>query len=145
MALVTPAILSRAYHGATGEVKCHIKVSYVSMVDLAALSEQRNLQIRGSRGDLLWETGVAPALQLPQNMYAESGGQAVSPTSGSWLITANTNGMNSTLQLVGIRVAGGCEIPPLHNGTFRDRCVATFGDSLLAFRKPSPDCISLAD
>ena len=125
VALVTPVTLSRAYHVTTGEVKRQIMVPNVATMSLTQLGKFGTESLQRRHGNALWSRGVAIALQFPGNMYTEIDVRA-SPTSGAWLIAGNTN--KTTMSLLGIRVAGGCEYVQRDNSTFQDLCTAAFGD-----------------
>jgi len=130
IALLTPGCLSLAYTTTEGYIERQITVSGVSMVDLAVLVQRSNKFLQNEAGEHIWSRGVAPAVQFPDNIYAGHY-MSASSTGGSRFITgsANKTGMN----LVGIRVAGGCEYLQDSDRTFQDRCTDAFSNATSIF------------
>jgi len=132
--LVTPLDLSRGYHGTTADIRRQTTVSSVFMMDVGEVfdpsdtsaSGLQNLQI--PYGIPIWGRGVPPTVQFRDTMYAEHD-ERPTPSSGDWFISGNSRRAN--MQLVGLRVSGGCEYLQANDGTFGSVCAATFGDDPL--------------
>lgn len=122
--LVTPVTLSRAYHVTMGLTKLETPTIQTSEMTTSWRGKVAG-DHAGMLGRSIWVRGFAPALQFPDNMYAEPGVQA-SSTSGAWFITGWTD--KATVPLIGIRVEGGCERILQDGMTLQDQCTATFGD-----------------
>jgi len=138
--LVTPLALSRAYHGTTADIRRQTTVSSVFMMDIGevfdplatSVSELQNLQI--PYGIPIWGRGVSPTVQFRDTMYAAND-ERPTPSSGDWFISGNAR--RASMQLVGLRVAGGCEYFQANDITFESVCAATFGDDPRFIGEPS--------
>jgi len=132
LALLTPGFLSLAYGTTFDDVERQVTVSGVSVVDVNLLGHRSNKNLQNDAGKHIWSRGVAPAVQFPDNIYAEHY-VSTSTTGGSWLITGSAN--KTRMFLVGVRVAGGCEYLPESNSTFQERCTEAFGNETSLFRE----------
>ena len=125
VALVTPVIMTRTYPVVTDDVAREVTAS-VSMLVLERLIPLNNAD-QMNVGNELWSKGVTLPELLPRNAYAESDAHSLE-AGGAWFFTGESS--KSEMSLVGIRVAGGCEVvktTSIGEGAFEDLCTAEFG------------------